>query len=817
MMKYTTLPLALLLAASAAIAQPINRPSPDKLLLAAQEAEANNNPYRALGYYQDVLDETKDNTIIPKLAELNFQLRDYEKAERLLKRVVLRDRKQAFTEYKYLYAMCLKHNGRYDEAVDMFRQYLSDGASDSLKTLAQLELDGCQMARKANAPENLSVTNIGKAANSPQTEASPNFVNGELYYTSLQGKEVITLDGKEGDWFSKVYVTSKTGDNTFGSPMPLDNKINREGYHQGNVSITPDGRTMYFTRVSMESQEMNESKIYYAIRGTEGWGAAKEVLGVNGNYIAKHPCEGELFGEKVLFFVADIPGGEGDDDIYYAPKKDDGLFGSPVPLGKGINTPGKEASPFYQDGKLFFSTNGRPGFGGLDVFSSQWNGAVWSAPENLGPGINSSVDDQFYAQEPDGFSGFVVSNRPGINNLKSKTCCDDIYYWEKERIKLNLTAETYRLRRKGEKTNPPLEGCTVRLEDISELSPIRMESRTNEKANLFAFTLAPEKSYLLIAEKEGYKPDTAKVSTVGLTRTTTKTEKLTLRLDRKKDETILVKTNEPIRLNNIYYDFDDDKVLPDAEKDLRYLVELMNQYPDMVIELSSHTDSRGRDDYNEALSQRRAESAKRFMVAQGVTASRIVAKGYGEKQILNGCANGVNCDEEQHRFNRRTEFKIISGPTSIEIEKVVPNVPPGQNPGGKQSKPAFMEFLKAVFADTIQPDSDPAVADLVMQFEGTDKTFGPVKEGEQVFATYAFKNTAPVPISIMIVSACDCMKVNWTRGEIQSGQSGKVEVMLDTTKRPGRLAKDIDVILDQEGPDGYPILKRLTLIGQVTK
>jgi len=132
-------------------------------------------------------------------------------------------------------------------------------------------------------------------------------------------------------------------------------------------------------------------------------------------------------------------------------------------------------------------------------------------------------------------------------------------------------------------------------------------------------------------------------------------------------ETVTI--NEPIRLNNIYYDFDDDKILPDAEKDLSFLVELMKKYPDMVIELSSHTDAQGNDAYNERLSQRRAQSAKNWMVAHGIKENRIEAVGYGERNILNDCINGIDCTDEQHRVNRRTEFKIISGPTTIEVKK----------------------------------------------------------------------------------------------------------------------------------------------------
>lgn len=672
---------------AAANAQPLNRSTPDANKKSAEKAESANNPYEALELYEKVYDETKEKDIAIKIAKLEYELRDYAQAERAFSRLVARDRKNELTELKYWCAMSMKYNGKYAEAIDMFNLYVKDAAAQpDLVQAAKREIAGCELGKKAKQPENLLVSNIGKKANSPQTESSPSYSGGELYYTSLQGKEVVVIDGKQGDWYSKVYTASKSGAE-YGAPTPLGDQINREDWHQGNVSVTPDGKTMYFTRVQLaeEGQSLAESKIYYSTKGADGWGAANEVTGVNGDYIAKHPCEGELFGEKVLFFTANMPGGKGGFDIYYAPKKTAGVFGLPVNLGDVINTVGEEASPFYQDGKLYFSSNGRPSIGGLDVFESQWNGSVWSEPKPLPLGINSSVDDQYYTRAADGMSGYFVSNRPGPNNLKSKTCCDDIYAWEIERIKVDLTARVFRYKRRGEKENPPLKGCTVQIYDVTDKNPARVEEKTNTAANDFGFTLLPEKSYQLIAFREDYVPDTLDFNTVGVKRSTSIAKKLTLRLLRREPEYDTIRINEPIRLDNILYDYDKWDIRADAEPDLQYLTDIMKKYPEMKIELSSHTDSRGKDDYNESLSQKRAESAKNWIVAKGISADRITPKGYGEKQLLNECANGVECTEEQHQLNRRTEFKILSGPTSIiteKIEKREPGKTQGQKSGG---------------------------------------------------------------------------------------------------------------------------------------
>lgn len=694
---FTLITLAALATPALLQAQPINKATPEAMLKAAEAAEQDNNPYAALEVYQKIYDDNKDKNIYARIGKLNYMVRDYAAAEKVFSRIVLRDRKAEYTELQYWYAMSLKANGKYQEAIDMFNQYIGSGSDEQLKTNAKREIAGCEMARKAKPADNILLGNGGKKINSPQTEGSPVYSGGELYFASIQQKEIITLDGKEGDWYSKIYTSSIAGgDKEFGEPTALGTQINREGFHHGNVSITPDGKTMYFTRVELQNMGISTSKIFYASKGSDGWGAANEASGVNGEYVAKHPCEGELFGEKVLFFSANIPGGKGGFDLYYAPKKSEGVFGIPVNL-ETLNTAEDEVTPFYRDGKLFFSSTGFPTFGGLDVFEAQWNGSQWSSPKNVGMPINTSLDDQYYYQNPDGQSGFLVSNRPGPNNLKSKTCCDDIYAWEIERVKVELAVNTLRRKRKGEKENPPLEGCTIQVIDVSNKNPLNVDEKTSASGSLFDFTLAPEKSYLVIATREGYIPDSVAVNTAGIKKTTKVNKTLTLRLEKKPEVFDTIRTNEPIRLNNIYYDFDDDKILPQSEPDLQFLVDLMNKYPDMKIELSSHTDAQGRDDYNEKLSQRRADSAKRWMVAKGISVDRITPVGYGEKQILNRCTNGVECPDEEHRFNRRTEFKILSGPTSIVIERVEKRDPKQtgskpQNPGGKQSKESLFFY-----------------------------------------------------------------------------------------------------------------------------
>jgi peptidoglycan-associated lipoprotein len=674
MKKFISSIALLLLAFCAVHAQPLNRATPDAMLKSAEEAEAANNTYAALELYEDVYNARKDKLIAAKVGKLNYDLRDYASAEKWFSRLVLRDRTGEYTELKYYYAMCLKATGKYAEAIEVFNQYIAEGANNDLKADSKREIAGCEAARKAKQPDNLIIADPGKKINVEHTEGSPSFAGGELFFASMRpkGKGVVVLDGKEGDeWYSRIYTASRNG-NDFGEAAAMNTEINREGFHQGNVFVTNDGKTMFFTRVELDNMAIKTSKICTAKKASDGWGAVTELVGVNGDYPARHPAEGELYGEKVLFFSAKVPGNKGGYDLYYAPRKTDGVYGLPVAL-EALNTAGDEASPFYRDGKLYFSTNGLTTYGGMDVFVSEWNGAQWSTPTNIGMGVNSSLDDLYYTLSPDGMSGFFVSNRPNsINKIKNPTCCDNIYTWEIERVKVNLVANTFRKKRKGEKEAPPLTECTVQVFDVTDKNPANVDQKTNAANNKFEFTLIPEKSYMAIATHEGFIPDTVTFTTVGIKKTTTVEKRLVLGSVKKTEEIVMdtIRTNEPIRLDNILYDYDKDFIRTDAEPDLQYLTDLLLKYPDMKIELSSHTDSRGKDTYNQELSQRRAQSATNWIVARGISADRIIAKGYGESQLVNGCSNGVECSEEEHQLNRRTEFKIISGPTFIVTERV---------------------------------------------------------------------------------------------------------------------------------------------------
>ena len=739
-------------ALSNAFSQPLRSTRPEFSLKIAEESLAKNDYYNALEWYEKYYEQTKDRSVGYQIAVLQMQLRDYSKAESAFARVLQRDKKttgEVNPDARFYYAQMQKMTEKYEEAILTFEDFIKESKDENKIALAKTEIAGAKMAMRMKENLTLTVANAGTKINTPNNEYSPSVSNdgNALYFTSFRNEKLITLDGKEGDYFSKVMRSDKTPRGIWTDAEPIGGDINRIGSHQGSVYITPKGDVMYFTRIELNGNDVSKSTLFYSTKQGDTWSPSNEVKGINGNYMVKHPCIGELYEKEVLFFSANMEGSKGGFDIYYATKNDDGSFGTPINLGNVVNTIGEEETPYYKEGKLYFSSTGHPGLGGFDIFSTVWNGTAWSTPENLGKGINSSTNDRYFNMDSDG-SIYLLSNRPGGRSLKSKTCCEDIYILKKEPLKVNLIVTTTNDKSK------PLAGLNYSFMEIAGGKPSAPDAQT---ADSYRTDLLPKKAYMIITAKAGYYSDTTQFNTMDVKENTTINKKIVLKplptisaslvaktmvgdkplsnvnyqlvelaskktdvktsldvyssaltLNKQymiiaskggytsdtikfntndiketteiekvlnlKPKVITVKRNERIKLENIYYKLDkfaandvDMENWDLARQSLDFLYNIMVKYPDMVIELSSHTDSRGSDKYNLELSQKRAVEAEKYLNAKGIEKSRIVAKGYGETRLINECKNGVKCTEEQHLQNRRTEFRILSGPTTIEI------------------------------------------------------------------------------------------------------------------------------------------------------
>ncbi|PSR13139.1 MAG: hypothetical protein DA408_11135 [Bacteroidetes bacterium] len=860
----------LLLPSYLVLAQPISTSSYETKLQLGEEALASKDYANALTQYEEAYDDRKDDALVPLLAEINMQLRDYRTAERWYKQLLRRDKDNVFTEAHYDFARILKMQGKYDEAIEEFQTYLAIGTDAQKKQLAQIELNGAElgMSMPGNA-KGVTVEALDrKTINTPVSQYTPalNPAGTILYFASWVGKDIIIMDDEnDPEKYARIYMSAVSEKDGYGDPVPLGPEINRPGYHSANVSLSPDGRRMYFNRIKLTGNVPSESKIYLSEGGDDDWKSANEVVGVNGDYLALQPSVGELYGKEVLFFTSNMEGGEGGLDIYYATYQGEGVYGDPVNLGPSINTPGDEYTPFWFDGTLYFSSDGYPSLGGQDVFYAVWNGTNWSAPNNMGKAYNTAADEISFRLFDDGYRGFFTSNRPEGRSVQGKTCCDDIYSFAIARQFVDLVVGAFgeNIQEDGKTKREPLMGATVQLIDGSVAAGVEgTQSLTMNNGNVFNYGLTFEHAYTLIATHPDYFPDTMTFNTVGITDSKTIEQRMYLKPRPKEPEFITVEIEQPIELENILYDFDDDRITKQSEIDLQTIFELMNEYPDMKIELGSHTDARGEDNYNKDLSQRRAESARRWLMRMGIGRDRIVAQGYGEtvpktvtaklaeklaflkegdiltEDFIKTLATEAE-QEEAHQQNRRTEFKIIEGPTSIKIKTTrlkkqddkdrgndigaasSPVSPPAAAPAVKASTPV----RPAVAAPrTTQPDpvKVSTMSSLhgqtnlkglpIMQFTERTKSIGTVPKGEKRTFSYTFTNKGTGNLVIDLISACDCTTTNQDElvgKTFKPGQSGTLHVVFDSSEKDEDETIDIDIYLRNNDNQGHPIVEML--------
>ncbi|MEL6867293.1 MAG: hypothetical protein AAFP19_22900, partial [Bacteroidota bacterium] len=358
-----------LIGTTALLAQPITKSNAEKLKKAAEMSMESKDYVNALEFYEELYREEKEQTTAYEIAKLHYELRDYERAERWYGRIVKRKSRKKVNpflpEARFAYARILKINGKYDECVEQLQLYISE--AEDLETIAKakLELRGAEMAREMDPATGMTVENAGPNLNSPYSEYSPIMANdNQIYFTAIQSNKLIVLDGSEkGDPWSKVYMAQRQGEDGWTEAKAIEGEnLNRPGYHIANVTLSPGRGKMYFTRARLEGSEIVECKLYVSVQGKEGWGPANLVAGVNGDYLVQQPAFGELFGNTVLFFSSNMSGGYGGYDLYYSTVNGD-EFMPPVNLGNVINSKGNEETPYYLDGKLFFSSDHHPGIG----------------------------------------------------------------------------------------------------------------------------------------------------------------------------------------------------------------------------------------------------------------------------------------------------------------------------------------------------------------------------------------------------------------------------------------------------------------------
>ena len=423
-------------------------------------------------------------------------------------------------------------------------------------------------------------------------------------------------------------------DKASGTVSAIKGDVNTK-LHDGPVVISPDGNTIYFTRNNYlgnkegkrDKDKTNHLKLYSATKSGNEWNEVKEMSFNSNEYSVGHPSLSP--DGKTLYFASDMPGGLGGTDLYKVAVDSTGNFGTPENLGEPVNTEFDETFPFMDtDGTLYFSSNGHAGLGLFDIFRLE-EGNV----ENLGEPVNSSMDDFAYFQVSDSKEGYISTNRDGGS--------DDIYVFNK----LNP------LMLKGQVTDAvngnPIAQATVRImgEDGEQIAFLE----TDEEGN-YETEIARDRNFPVEAKEIEYETFEGEVSTMDAD--DTDEIEYDIQLNPVKDVEYLAE------IDNIYFDFDKSNIRPDAAQELDKLVDLMqNEYPDLVIEIGSHTDRRGSNAYNEKLAERRAKSTYDYLISKGISAERIVEyKGFGETKPAIDCDR---CSEKDHQLNRRSMFSVV--------------------------------------------------------------------------------------------------------------------------------------------------------------
>lgn len=834
------------------LAQPLAGSSKTEQILAAAELEVELSSYdQALAKYMELYERDEDDkTLIPIIAELNYRLRDYAAAERWYRQIFRRMESSdtTYNEHRFYYGRSLKIMEKHDDAIMVLQDFLRHADDGPMKILAEREITGAEMAQ--NAPETTSEVTLegaGRKVNSLFSEYSPALSKDNvLYYASASSNEVIVPeDVNNPDNFIRIFMSNqkegRKGKKEWDRPEALSVEVNRPGVHTANPAISGDGRKLYYNRIELESQRMVSAKIYVSDVDDNGWKSGNEITGgVNGEYLALQPAVGELFGNEVLFFTSDMPGGFGGRDIYYATREGEDKFGEPVNLGEKINTVGDDEMPFYFDGTLYFSTTGQPTLGGHDIYYSVWNGSEWSEAQNMGPGFNTSQDDLSFKLYGDGYRGFLTSNRKGGRSIKSKTCCDDIYEFEIAQLYADLVVGVFTEARKG------LLGATVNLIPVqpNTQKPVGgADTQTKEKGNRFDYGLELENAYLVTVSHPDYYPDTFAFDVIGLEESKTVEHRFFLKakpVPPPPPEYDTVTLNQAIRLENILYDFNKSTIRPSSEVDLNQLYHILDSIPEItLIELSAHTDARGTDSYNMTLSKRRAQSARRWLIEKGIDGKRLQAEGFGETvpQTINASLasrydflkegdvlteafiNALPNEEQQeaaHELNRRTEFKILEGPTTLVIKRIikqeVKEQPKRNNlPMEVQTTPAKAknDSLKISHLSSLIGQEDLSGLP-ILDFEFRAYNLGPVKKGEKRTFDYTFTNRGEGEAKVMIISACECTTVEHDNSKVyKPGESGTIEVTFDSESKDEDETITIDIFLEQVDHQEMPIVEAL--------
>lgn len=606
---------------------------------------------KVISYYKNVLKKQPNNPKASYYIAESYRLSNrIKEAEPFYAKIKGRgSRKDSVGLY---YAKSLQANGKYDEAKKELEDLVNSSEDENIKDRARKELKGLDyLARLTEKKNYYRVKNL-EALNTPFAEYGPAYSNSLLYFASSRANDRIYE--ASGTPFTDLYQVETKGANVdLVTLKALPANINLPNVNTGCITFSPDGKLMIFARGNSGKRKGGSDVDLFLSRFRNGqW---TDPVAININQPNSWESTPALSPDgRTLYFSSNRKGGYGGLDIYSAQMDSRGRFGKAKNLGPDINTAGDELFPYMaENSKLYFSSDGHPGYGMLDIFVvNRANGK--NSIDNLGPTVNSTGDDfGMYLFKPD--RGFFTSNRDGGKGD------DDIYTFVNDDPNLKvvnylLAGVTYSLRK--DSTREILPDTKISL--LDEGGDV-MQDFTTGNDGKFLFRVYENENYYLLGERDGYLTKRQKFTTFGKSVPLESLKELVTNITL---DTLLVldrkAKNVAFRLNNIYFAYNMADINPDAAHELDKLVQLLNDNPEIKIEMGSHTDSVASDEYNIELSQRRAESTVNYLIRKGIDPKRLEAKGYGERVPIARNTNPDGSDNPVGRQrNRRTEFRIL--------------------------------------------------------------------------------------------------------------------------------------------------------------
>ena len=620
-----------------------------------KSAERQGDLYSAIDFYSEYVKRNpNDLSYVEKLAGLYFKAKNYENAEKLYSRLFEHEPAKYRTALYYL-GEVLKSEAKYDSAQIYFLKFRDLIANDKNRTLysylVNVEIESCDFAlNKAYYFDNLVINHLDSSINKIHLESAPLiYDDSTLIYSSFNTDSlpVISNDKETNFPVSKFYTAQLKGNNWHGANAAPEPFYNFENQNTANGVFSLDKQRFYFTSATRNWKNKIIGTLYVSQKRNGIWQKPVKLdkkINLKG-FTSTQPAIGTCYEKnyEVIYFISDRPDGWGGMDIWFTVYDIyTNSYKTPVNAGGYINTPADEITPFYDSNNqiLYFSSNGLPGYGGFDIYTSKGSLVNWNQARNAGMPLNSRFDDIYYCKFNDKENGFLVSNRDGALTFKNPHCCYDIFEFSitENRLKTDTTESPVFAKNEIRDHSNSIVGKLQQTIDSTMISFEQLQNTDKEK------TL--NHNNLNVADKSNNPSGGIK---------TLKTEKAN------KSDFLKKPANSSVALGNIYFEFNKSELTRESKEFLdTTLVLVMKQYSTIIVEIGAHTDHIGSDIYNLELSQKRAESVVKYLIDKGIGANRLVPLGYGKRNpIVNSIdSNGKDIPEAREK-NRRIEFKIL--------------------------------------------------------------------------------------------------------------------------------------------------------------